>query len=195
MSPVSRLVVQCSCRHVVQPLTYLQHTLDGLPSRVFAVEKAILPHSQGAVSHQHRISTMTLGPLEARGMPKTSNSVASWLKPWLKPFWLKASFPRLVLVATMAGLLLHAVAGMPAGVSCSSRFAAVPLLPPSTPWAPSKPSLFALPLFGSCRTSWSSSRVATLSKHVLLQRSGCLLCRALCEELACDRGGLLLDCG
>ena len=42
-------------------------------------------------------------------------------------------------VAIMAGLLLHAVAGMLAGGFCSSHFAAVPLLPPSTrrtPWTP-----------------------------------------------------------
>ena len=42
-------------------------------------------------------------------------------------------------VAIMAGLLLHAVAGMPAGGFCSSHFAAVPLLPPSTRRTPLTP--------------------------------------------------------
>ena len=43
----------------------------------------------------------------------------------------------LTLVVIMAGLLLHAMAGTPAGGFCFSHFAAVPLLPPSTPRAPS----------------------------------------------------------
>ena len=100
-------------------------------------------------------------------------SVAIWLKsPSLKlavpfsglsllfgapcpPKWIddepKVSKP--TLVATMAGLLLHAVAGMPASGSCNSHSAAVPLLSPSTPRTPLTPSLFALSLSCSLCTS------------------------------------------
>ena len=64
------------------------------------------------------------------------------------PKWIddepKVSKP--TLVATMAGLLLHAVAGMPASGSCTSHSATVPLLSPSTPRTPLTPSLFALSL-------------------------------------------------
>ena len=103
-----------------------------------------------------------------------------WIDDELKVF-------NLMLMAIMAGLLLHAVAGTPASCSCFSHLAAVPLLPPSTPRNPSLPSLVALPLSRSC-TSLSASRVSTLLRRVLLHVPGGYFVETVAKNLLATVG-------
>ena len=84
-----------------------------------------------------------------------------WIDNGLKDF-------KLTPVATMAGLLLHAMAGKPAGGICISHFAAASLLPPSTQRIPSWPSLVALLSSLSCGSSWSSLESVYQKRRVML---------------------------
>ena len=101
------------------------------------------------------------------------HALSRWINDELKDF-------KPMPVALMAGLLLHAMARMPAGGSCSSHFAAVPLLPPSTPGTLLSPPLVALPLPCLCRTSWSSSRArGFVEAHAAVAFRLAILLRAL----------------